>query len=244
MKLNYQAAVWLAVLFMSVTLAACGGREDAPQTEPAQPAGGTETAAATQPVTLLPATTRAPSGVTTLSLYVYNRASGLRERSEGFSSTWEKGKDIVSFEAFATDTAAFSLAGTNFKEMWEGFWEPFENYEQCKIGYTVSFELKSGEIIRQTILKPEDVFGYRNYLECYLYDDVNQIQGNWYSHLLPTEVTQETVMTSIKLTAGAEIDQVGGTITLTAFVYSADSDFDSAGEYRGQTRYTVTVKNT
>ena len=119
----------------------------------------------------------------------------------------------------------------------------FENSQTCKIGYIVDFKLKDGQEIKKTITHPDDVFSYRNYLECYLYDDVNQIQGNWYSHLLASEVTDNTVMTSIKLTAGTDIALVGDTIKVTAFVYSSDSDFDADGNYTGNVMYSVEVKN-
>ena len=120
----------------------------------------------------------------------------------------------------------------------------YEGYENSKIGYIVSFKLKSGEEINTTIKNPDDVFVYRNYLENYLYDDINQVQGEWYSHLLQSEVTDKTRMTSIKFTAGQDIDKVGDTIKLTAFVYNSDGDFDASGNYKGNVSYTVTIKNT
>ena len=71
-------------------------------------------------------------------------------------------------------------------------------------------------------------------LKNYLYDDINQVQGEWYSHLLQSEVTDKTRMTSIKFTAGQDIDKVGDTIKLTAFVYNSDGDFDASGNYKGK----------
>ncbi len=239
-------AAVLAAAASAFIMAACSEpKQQAAADEPEQ-TYASETAASEEPSS--PAaqeeTTLAPYGVTTLSLYVYNQAAGIRERSEGYSSEWVRGKDIVSFEAFATDEASFSFGGRYFDSVWNSYWERFDNAEECKIGYTIAFPLKSGEIVKKTILHPDDVFSYRNYLECYLYDDVHQVQGNWYSHLLASEVTDDTVMTSIKLTAGADIDQVGSTITLTAFVYSPKYGFDEAGNYTGPVQYTVTVKNT
>lgn len=182
--------------------------------------------------------------VTKLSMYIYNKDSGYREKaSDVYESTWVKGQDIVSFESFATDVDRFSLSGSNFKNEWEKYWNTFEGSNTCRLGYVVDFKLKDGQEIKQTITGPDDVFGYRNYLECYLYDDVNQIQGNWYSHLLNTEVTDKTVMTSIKLTAGTDIALVGGTIKVSAFVYNSDKDFDVAGNYIGNVIYSVNVVN-
>lgn len=182
--------------------------------------------------------------VTKFSLYINNKTSGYREKANStYESTWVSGQDIVSFEAYATDIDKFTLSGSNFKNEWEKYWNVFENSQTCKIGYIVDFKLKDGQEIKKTITHPDDVFSYRNYLECYLYDDVNQIQGNWYSHLLASEVTDNTVMTSIKLTAGTDIALVGDTIKVTAFVYSSDSDFDADGNYTGNVMYSVEVKN-
>jgi hypothetical protein len=233
----------IIVLMCLTGLAACSGKDGNNMQN--QSANDSTTASQVITATTVPETTKAPYGVTKLSLYIYNKGTGLREKSGGYQSTWVQGKDIVSFEAYATTEDTFSLAGTNFQKKWQSYWNAFDNYENCKIGYVVSFKLKSGEEIKKTITGPNDVFGYRNYLECYLYDDVNQIQGNWYSHLLDTQVTDATVMTSIKFTAGTDIAQVGDTITLTAFVYSTKNkdDFDASGNYIGQTSYTVTVKN-
>lgn len=247
-KVKYSIQKPLAILLAGVflILPGCGSSDNRQDTAQQQnTANTTQAPTETEPqsVTQEPAT-KAPYGVTTLSLYIYNKATGKRERSDGYHSVWEKGKDIVSFEAFATDTEAFSFGGKYFDSVWNGYWDTFENSQQCKIGYIVSFQLKNGEEIKKTILHPDDVFSYRNYLECYLYDDVNQVQGNWYSHLLASEVTDKTVMTSIKFTAGTDIAQVGDTITLTAFVYSSDEDFDTAGNYTGAVSCTVTVKNT
>lgn len=184
------------------------------------------------------------SGVDTISLYLDHKDTGIHELADEYSSAWVKGQDIVSFDAFGCGEQTFSAGGKNFRDLWESYWTQYDGYENSKIGYIVSFKLKSGEEIRQTITDPEDVFSYRNYLENYLYDDINQVQGEWYSHLLQSEVNEKTRMTSIKFTAGQDIDKVGDTITLTAFVYNSDSDFDSQGNYTGNVSYTVTIKNT
>ena len=63
-------------------------------------------------------------------------------------------------------------------------------------------------------------------------------------HLFQSEVTDKTRMTSRKFTAGQDIDKVGDTIKLTAFVYNSDGDFDASGNYKGNVSYTVTIKNT
>lgn len=183
-------------------------------------------------------------GVNKIALYIDHNDTGIHELADTYSSAWVKGKDIISFDAFGCDEKTFSSNGMNFKKLWESYWTQYEGYENSKIGYIVSFKLKSGEEINTTIKNPDDVFVYRNYLENYLYDDINQVQGEWYSHLLQSEVTDKTRMTSIKFTAGQDIDKVGDTIKLTAFVYNSNDDFDASGNYKGNVSYTVTIKNT
>ena len=41
----------------------------------------------------------------------------------------------------------------NFKKLWESYWTQYEGYGNSKIGYIVSFKLKSGEEINTTIKK-------------------------------------------------------------------------------------------
>ena len=103
----------------------------------------------------------------------------------------------------------------------------------------VSFEAYATDIDKFTLSGSN----FKNEWEKYWNMFVNQIQGNWYSHLLASEVTDNTVMTSIKLTAGTDIALVGDTIKVTAFVYSSDSDFDADGNYTGNVMYSVEVKN-
>ena len=196
--------------------------------------------------TPIPTPTKRPAyGVTKLSLYKNYRDEGSRKLVEGsFESEWVKGQDISSFEAIASTEQIIATNGRYFQDLWREYWTGFDNNEDCKIGYYVSFDLKSGENISKTILIPADVEGYKNYIENYLYDDINQVKGQWYSHLLDSEVDENTVISSIKFTAGQDIDKVGDTITLTAFVYYSDEDFDSEGNYVGDVSYTITIKNT
>ena len=51
---------------------------------------------------------------------------------------------------------------------------------------------------------------------------------------------ENTLMTSIKLTASVYIDQVVSPVTLSAFTYDED-DFDQDGKYRGKCIYTIHV---
>ena len=186
-------------------------------------------------------------GVREIALFHLSDTSGVKEKITKYESPWVKGQDIVTIDAFATDDDSVPISvgtGNVFKETWLGYWQSFEGYEDCKVGYNVSFKLKNGEVINQTILKPSDVFSYRPYMENYLYDDLANANSGWYSHLLDEEVTDDTVMDCVKFTAGEQYEEIDGNVTLTVFVYNSDKDFDSKGNYIGDVSYSVEIINT
>ena len=73
-----------------------------------------------------------------------------------------------------------------------------------------------------------------------MYDDVHQADGAFYSHLEMSDVKDNTIYSSIKLT-GIETANIESPITLTVFTYDGDEDFDSDGNYRGNSKYTITI---
>ena len=154
-----------------------------------------------------------------------------------FSAMRKKKTDIDCFEVIASQSDR--LEGSSFSGIWRSAWDSFEGSQSAKIGFKVSFTLVGGEIIEKTILKPSDTKDFYDYLEIYLYDDIHQTPGVWYTHLEDKDVDDETVVSSIKLTSGSLIDQVGD-IVLTAFVYNGEECFQD-GEYIGQAAYTITI---
>ena len=181
-------------------------------------------------------------GVRSLSFYRRNPETRVREKKSEFSSQWVRGTDISSFEVFASDQESITFQTAYFDDAFLSFWNQFEGNENCRIGYTVDFDLKNGEHIHKTLLKAGDELEYRPYLENYLYDDVHQAKGAWYSHLLPEEMKYTTLMTSIKFTPGEKIDEVGDTITAKAFVYNSEKDFDENGDYIGDVSSEIVIK--
>jgi hypothetical protein len=75
-----------------------------------------------------------------------------------------------------------------------------------------------------------------------MYDDVHVTPGVWYTHLEDKDMKDETVITSIKLTSGSKIKQVGD-IALTAFIYNGDDCFDAEGNYIGLISETIVIQN-
>ena len=129
--------------------------------------------------------------------------------------------------------------GNSFAEMWENAWNSHGRNPGAKIGFHIEFQLKSGETVSQTLLKPSDSREFYDYLEIYMYDDVHQ-SGGWYTHLEDDDMEEETIITSIKLTSGSKIKQVGD-IFLTAFIYNSDTCFDSQGNYIGTVSQTIVI---
>ena len=80
------------------------------------------------------------------------------------------------------------------------------------------------------------------YIYNYLYDDIHQPDGAWYSHVEENQVTNETIYSSIKLYAAEKTNEISSPITLTVFTYDTADDFDESGMYRGNSKYTITIK--
>lgn len=184
------------------------------------------------------------SGIRAFSLYRFDEAAGQRVKTDRYESAWTRGEDILSLEAFATNEAQFALSaggGGAWYDAWRAYWYAESGAETCRIGYQVSFRLRSGEEINATLLKPGDELFYREYLENYLYDDAANAYAGWYSHLEPGQETDETLLTSIKFTPGERVDEIDGTITVTAFVYDSMDNFDEAGKYTGDVAFTAVL---
>ena len=144
------------------------------------------------------------------------------------SAPWIAGQDIECYEAIASQEA--SLTGTGFAEIWNTCWSQFPNTKNIKLGYTVELLFKTGETRSFDVRSPEDAEENRDYVEIYLYDDVHQVPGEWYSHLEASDITEETIATSIKFTAGSKIEEIEK-IHLSAYLYPADLPEQTLAEY-------------
>ena len=66
--------------------------------------------------------------------------------------------------------------------------------------------------IKKTILRPKDTEEFYDYLEVYLYDDYHRT-GGWYSHTTDSEFNDNTLLTSIKLTAGKNVSEITSSVS-------------------------------
>ena len=176
-----------------------------------------------------------------ISLYVDNSIGGLDIVKESFIDTWRLKRDIVVFGSLF-DTKE-EIESDYFQNIWKNSASQYENYDKYKTGWYVNFKLKDGTIIDQMVFKPSDVEYFYDYLEIYLYDSANQPIGIWYSHLLDSQMNEDTIMTSMKLTAGSLYEEIEGEITISVFTYDGQDDFNEDGKYRGNSMSTVKVYN-
>ncbi|MBQ6841394.1 MAG: hypothetical protein IJO63_04705 [Bacilli bacterium] len=176
-----------------------------------------------------------------ISLYVDNAFGGLDIVKDEFRDTWRLKRDIVVFGSLFTSEEI--IEEDYFQNMWKNAAEKYDDYFKYKTGWHVYFKLTDGTIYDQMVFKPSDVDRFYDYLEIYLYDSANQPIGVWYSHLTDNQMTEDTVLTSMKLTAGSLYEQIDGEITVTVFTYDSEDDFDESGKYRGNSLSTVKVYN-
>jgi len=150
---------------------------------------------------------------------------------DSYTGPWKKGEDIGSFEAIPSEAA--ELPGEFFGDIFGAAWTAFPDANSCKIGYTLRYTLDDGSEIKYTMLSPKHI-EHTEYIECWLYDDYHRKPHKFYSHLKPGSMKDETLITSIKLTAGRQIGHVTD-IWLTAFICDSLDDFDAERNYIGDT---------
>lgn len=175
-----------------------------------------------------------------ISIYAENDEGSLSKVIDKYETTWQEKKDIVVLATLPTDID--NPEYDYMPNMWPKYDGEYEDINY-KVGWNVTFKLKNGEEINSTLLKPSDAQSYYDYLEIYLYDDVNVPIGQWHSHLLDEDITDDTIMDAIKLTAGDKYEEIDGSITVTVFTYDDDTDFDENGNYRGKSLYKVEIYN-
>jgi hypothetical protein len=177
---------------------------------------------------------------------LYKKISGSSyRRIEEVAGRWTKGRDLCDLYAFASNEDI--VKGRSTKDIFETNWHRYPDWQQYKIGYHVQFTLKSSEAVTLTIRSPKDApkdpkAYFYQYVEVYLYDNLIPKTGPKRMHLVESKMKKGTMLTSIKLTAGKKFSEVTA-ITLTAFVYKDDGDFDPVtGVYTGGILYGIPIR--
>ena len=133
-----------------------------------------------------------------LSLYVN------KSRVSEFKSSMNIFEDIVSLECYYTEDNM--ITDGKFKDVFNSYYTKYSNIDDYRIGYRIKFDTSDGNFDKY-IFRPSDVYNYFDYIQTYLYDDIHQ-DSSWYSHVEDGAYNDNTLLTSIKLTASKYIDRV------------------------------------
>lgn len=157
---------------------------------------------------------------------------------KSYRTTLDNFKEIAVFNIYYTNKE--KLDSTNIKYNYQKYYNEYDNIDNYKTGFYISFEAE-GKKIEQLALDPTSKHAMTPYLYIYLYDDINQTEGAFYSHLEPEDVKDNTIISSIKLFLAQEGKKITSPITLTVFTYDSDDDFTEDKHYRGISSYNVTI---
>lgn len=148
-------------------------------------------------------------------------------------------KDFAIFKIYYTDID--KLDSSNTKYNYKKYYNQYQNIDNYKTGFYISFEAE-GKTIEKLILDPSAQHSMAPYVYIYLYDDINQPDGAWYSHLEPKDMNENTIISSIKLFFAHKGTSITSPITVTVFTYDSEDDFTEDKHYRGISSYTINIK--
>lgn len=146
--------------------------------------------------------------------------------------------DIGSFDVYFTNEE--NVGSTNTKRNFNKYYNNYEDAGKYKIGFYISF-VTTDRKMEVVIKDPSARYNLWPYIYNYLYDDIHQVDGGWYSHVEEKDVNADTIYSSIKLYGAENTKDIISPITLTVFTYDTDDDFDDVGMYRGNSKYTITI---
>ena len=171
-----------------------------------------------------------------IEIGLYNKGKLVNE----YNTKFVNGVDIGSFDVYFTNEE--DVGSSNTKYNFNRFYKDYENIDNYKIGFFVSFDANNKHY-EKVVLDPDVEFALAPYVYIYLYDDIHVPDGSWYSHITKDEYNDDTVFSSIKLYMAERSDEMESDITLSVFTYDDILDFDSNGYYRGKSIHTIIIKN-
>ena len=159
-------------------------------------------------------------------------------------------KTFKSAPAYHKDIAVFNVVYTNeetlensgIKYNFNKYYKQYNNIDDYKIGFYINYKAE-GKEVEETILDPSKMHVMDPYLYVYLYDDIHQLDGAWYSHLEDKDMKEDTMITSIKLFYANKPELIELPIKLTVFTYKGKEDFNEENKYRGNSFYTIEIIN-
>lgn len=211
----------ISILFILLMLTACGKQDPKEPMQKEEP-------------TPIPSPTPTPyvdENPVTVGLYQNGKLI------HNLDTSITNGVDIASFDVYFTNEENTGSANTKYN--FNRFYNNYEDASKYKIGFYLSFKTNE-KTYEATITKP-NVYATTPYIYNYLYDDINQPDGAWYSHVENSDVKDNTIYSSIKLYAAEKTEEIISPITLMVFTYDTPDDFDQDGNYHGKSKYTITI---
>ena len=170
---------------------------------------------------------------------LYKEKGSRLELVTDYSTQISSSKDIDVYQIYFSNESTINL-DSKFGEDYYNKLNSLDN-SNIKVGFNIKYSLNNGEVINQTVLRPSDTI-QNEYIFLYLYDDYKNRNSNFYSHIEDTEYDDTTLFTSVKVFAN-KVDNLSSNIEFTVFTYDTDDDFDSEGNYRGTSKYTINISN-
>ena len=177
-----------------------------------------------------------------MPISLYYERSGVLSLVKDYSILFKKGTDIGLFQIYPAREDKISLHD-NFGNSFYKLWNSINQDKTYKMGFHISYVLEDGTKISHYVYNPSTAMLNKSYIKVYLYDDYAHRNDSWYSHIEKEEYNKNSYLTSIKLTPGTAIDKVSSSIVLTVFTYNGEDDFDENGNYRGISKYSITIDN-
>ena len=144
---------------------------------------------------------------------------------------------------FFSNEDQVQFSNMKFGEYFYNTFNELNPEKKYKIGFNLSYDLTDGTHISQNIFGPSTTQTNYDYIEVYLYDSYKHRNDSFYSHIEEFEYNEETLMTSIKLTAGSKFNDISSKITLSVFTYNEDDFDEETSEYRGVSKYSLLISN-
>ena len=158
---------------------------------------------------------------------------------KNYKTTLSNFKEIAVFNVYYTNIE--KLDSSNIKYNYQKYLNNYKNIDNHKNGFYISFEA-DGKKIEELVVDPSSKHKMTPYLYVYLYDDINQPDGTFYSHLENQDMKDNTIISSIKLFLAQQGTSITSPITITAFTYDDEDDFTKDNRYRGKSSYTIVIE--
>ena len=150
-----------------------------------------------------------------IGMYLYTDSG--RDLIDNYETDFILNQDLVSIEVY--NTTISSLSNAKQKDLWYQYYDQYKSLNP-KIAYHIKFSTTDSGIIDKTIYSPSDTEDIYDYMQIYLYDDINQEDNTFYIHISEDEFNDNTILSSIKLTGSTKTDNINSDIELGAFMYT------------------------